>query len=178
MKNASISELFSEMADIMEILGEDKFRINSYRKVARVIGDMPTDIEEMLATGKLAETPGVGKSSLAKIEEFIKTGKIAAHQELLKKIPQALLELLKIPGMGPKGVKAVYENLKVKSIADLKAVIESGKLAQLTGFGDKKVAIIAKGIEFLAKSTGRIRLDQAFNAATIVMEFLDGLPGV
>jgi len=178
MKNAAISELFSEMADIMEILGDDRFRINSYRKVARVIGDMPTDIEEMLATGKLAETPGIGKSSLAKIEEFTKTGKITAHQELLTKIPQTLLELLKIPGVGPKGVKAVYENLKVKSIADLKAAIENGKLAELTGFGNKKAATIAKGIEFLAKSTGRIRLDQAFNAATIVMEFFDGLPGV
>lgn len=177
MKNAAISELFSEMADIMEILGEDRFRINSYHKVARVIGDMPTDIEEMLATGKLAEMPGVGKSSLAKIEEFIKTGQITAHQELLTKIPQKLLQLLKIPGMGPKGVKAVYENLKVKSIADLKAAIENGKLAELAGFGEKKAAIIAKGIEFLAKSTGRIRLDQAFNAATIVMEFLDRLPG-
>jgi DNA polymerase (family 10) len=178
MKNASISEIFSEMADIMEILGEDRFRINSYRKVARVIDDMPTDVEEMLATGKLAETPGIGKSSLAKIEEFIKTGKITAHQELLKNIPQTLLELLKIPGMGPKGVKAVYENLKVKSIADLKAAIETGKLAELAGFGDKKAAIIAKGIEFLAKSTGRIRLDQAFNAAAIVIDFLNGLPGV
>ena len=162
----------------MEILGEDVFRINSYRKVARVIGDMPTDVEEMLATGKLAETPGVGKSSLAKIEEFIKTGKITAHQELLKKIPQTLLELLRIPGVGPKGVKAVYENLKVKSIAELKKAIEDGSLATLPGFGDKKAAIIAKGIEFLAKSTGRIRLDQAFEAANIAMEFLRGLPGV
>jgi DNA polymerase (family 10) len=178
MKNAAISELFSEIADIMEILGEDRFRINSYRKVARVIGDMPTDIEEMLATGKLAETPGIGKSSLAKIEEFIKTGQITAHQELLTKIPQKLLQLLKIPGMGPKGVKAVYENLKVKSIADLKTAIKDASLETLPGFGEKKAAIIAKGIEFLEKSTGRIRLDQAFNAATIVMDFLDGLPGV
>jgi DNA polymerase (family X) len=178
MKNAEISELFSEMADIMEILGDDRFRINSYRKVARVIADMPTDIEEMLTTGKLAETPGIGKSSLAKIEEFIKTGLISAHQELLTKIPQKLLQLLKIPGMGPKGVKAVYENLKVKSIADLKTAIETGKLAELDGFGDKKAAIIAKGIEFLAKSSGRIRLDQAFNAATIVMNFLDCVEGV
>jgi len=178
MKNASISELFSEMVDVMEILGEDPFRINSYRKVARVIGDMPTDVEEMFATGKLAEMPGVGKSSLAKIEEFIKTGKITAHQELLKKIPQTLLELLKIPGVGPKGVKAVYENLKVTTIAELKAVIENGKLATLPGFGDKKAAIIAKGIEFLAKSTGRIRLDQAFEAANIAIKFLKSLPGV
>ncbi len=134
MKNAAISELFSEMADVMEILGDDRFRINSYRKVARVVGDMPTDIEEMLATGKLAATPGIGKSSLFKIEEFIKTGKITAHQELLKNIPQTLLELLKIPGMGPKGVKAVYENLKVKSVAQLKAVIENGKLLEGLAF--------------------------------------------
>lgn len=178
MKNASISELFSEMADIMEILGEDVFRINSYRKVARVIGDMPRDVEEMLATGELAETPGIGKSSLAKIEEFIKTGKMTAHQELLKKIPQTLLELLKIPGMGPRGVKAVYEKLKVESIAELKKVIENGKLAELAGFGEKKASIIAKGIEFLAKSTGRIRLDQAFEAANMVMEFLRKVAGV
>ena len=178
MKNAAISELFSEMADIMEILGDDRFRINSYRRVARVIGDMPRDVEEMLATGKLAETPWVGKSSLAKIEEFVKTGKITAHKELLKKIPQALLELLKIPGVGPKGVKAVYEQLKVKSIAELRKVIENGKLATLPGFGEKKAAIIAKGIEFLAKSTGRIRLDQALEAANIAMKFLKRLPGV
>jgi DNA polymerase (family 10) len=178
MKNAEISELFSEMADIMEILGEDVFRISSYRKVARVIGDMPTDVEEMLADGRLAETPGIGKSSLAKIEEFFKTGKMTAHQELLKKIPQTLLELLKIPGVGPKGVKAVYEQLKVKTIAELKKVIENGKLAELPGFGEKKASVIAKGIKFLASSTGRIRLDQAFEAANIVIGFLKGLAGV
>jgi DNA polymerase (family 10) len=178
MKNAEISELFDEMADIMEILGDDRFRINSYRRVARVIGDMPRDVEEMLATGKLVDTPGVGKSSLAKIEEFIKTGKITAHKELLKKIPQTLLELLKIPGVGPKGVKAVYEQLKVKSIAELKKVIEDGSLATLPGFGDKKAALIAKGIAFLETSTGRIRLDQALGAANIAMEFLKKLHGV
>jgi len=178
MKNAEISELFDEMADIMEILGEDVFRINSYRRVARVIGDMPRDVEEMLATGKLEETPGIGESSLAKIEEFIKTGKVTAHKGLLKKIPVTLLELLKIPGMGPKGVKAVYENLKVKSIAGLKKVIENGKLATLPGFGEKKARLIAKGINFLETSTGRIRLDQAFEAANTVIKFLKGIEGV
>jgi DNA polymerase (family 10) len=178
MKNAEISRLFEEMADIMEIVGEDRFRINSYRRVARIIGDMPSDVEEMLAGGKLAETPGVGKSSLAKIEEFVQTGKITAHQELLKKIPETLLELLKIPGMGPKGVKAVYEKLNVKSTTELKKIIENGKLAELPGFGEKKASIIARGIEFLQKSTGRIRLDQAFGAANAVIEFLKGMPGV
>jgi len=177
MKNAILSELFDEMADVMEILGEDRFRIGSYRKVARVIGDMPTDVETLLVSGQLAETPGIGKSSLAKIEEFIKTGKITVHEELLKKIPPTLLELLTIPGMGPKGAKAVYEKLNVTSIAELKSVIKSGSLATLPGFGDKKAAAIVRGIEFLEKSTGRIRLDQAMEAAELVTYLLQELSG-
>jgi len=178
MKNTALSELFNQMADIMEILGEDRFRINTYRRVARAIADMPTDVEAMLATGHLAKTPGIGKSSLAKIEEFIKTGTITAHRQLLEKIPATLLELLTVPGMGPKGVKAVYENLNVTSIAELKAAIENGSLAELPGFGDKKAAAIIKGIEFLKKSTGRIRLDQAFEAADMVITFLQEQAGI
>ncbi len=166
------------MANIMEILGEDIFRINTYRRVGRIIGDMPTDVEMMLASGELAKIPGVGKSSIAKIEEFVKSGKITAHQQLLTKIPSTLLELLTIPSLGPKGVKTIYENLNVKTIAELKKAIASGSLAKLPGFGDKKAAAIAKGIEFLEKSTGRIRLDQALNAADIVSSFLQEQAGV
>jgi DNA polymerase (family 10) len=178
MKNALLSELFDQMADVMEILGEDKFRINTYRKVARLIGDMPTDVETMLQTGKLAETPGIGKSSLAKIEQFVKTGTITAHQELLTKIPPRLLELLTIPGMGPKGTKAVWEKLNVTSIANLKKALADGSVAQLPGFGEKKAAVIARGIEFLEKSTGRIRLDQAMEAAELVCGFLQAESGI
>ena len=177
MKNTVLSEIFNQMADIMEIVGEDRFRINSYRKVGRIIGDIPTDIELLLATGALAKVPGIGKSSLAKIEEFIKTGVITAHQELLKKIPPKLLELLNVPGMGPKGVKAVYEKLNVKSIADLKKAINNGSFASLPGFGDKKAAAVIRGIEFLEKSTGRIRLDEALAAAEMVTDLLRGLAG-
>jgi DNA polymerase (family 10) len=178
MKNAVLSELFEQMADIMEILGEDRFRINTYRRVARLISEMPTDVAELLASGRLAQTPGIGKSSLAKIEEFVKTGTVTAHQELLKKIPSTLLELLTIPGVGPKGVKAVYEKLKIKTIAELKRAIEDGSVAELPGFGDKKAAAIARGIEFLQKSTGRIRLDQALAAAQLVADFLKTQTGI
>ena len=177
MKNKVLSELFDQMADVMEILGEDRFRINSYRKVARVIGDLPTDVESLLASGELANVPGVGKSSLAKIEEFVKTGAIKAHQELLGKIPPELPTLLTIPGMGPKGVKAVYEKLKVTSIPEIKRAIEDGSVAQLPGFGEKKAAGIARGIAFSAQSTGRIRLDQAMEAAETVRDFLHGIVG-
>jgi DNA polymerase (family 10) len=177
MQNSVISELFTQMADIMEILGEDRFRINTYRRVARIISDTPLDIEVLLVTGKLAKTPGIGKSSIAKIEEFISAGKMTAHQQWLKKIPPTLLELLKVPGMGPKGVKAVYEKLKVKNIAELREAIENGSLAKLPGFGDKKAAAIIKGLDFLEKSTGRIRLDQALEAAYIVTQHLRSFAG-
>jgi len=178
MTNKILHAIFDQMADVMEILGEDRFRINSYRKVARVIGDIPTDVENLLAEGKLAKMPGIGKSSLAKIEEFVKTGEIAAHRELLGDIPPGLPELFTIPGVGPKGVKAVYDQLNITSIAELKAAIETGAVAGLAGFGDKKAVAMARGIAFLEKSTGRIRLNQAFEAAEMVRGFLRDVSGM
>ena len=106
MKNALLSAVFDQMADIMEILGEDRFRINSYRKVARTIGELPVDVDLLLEEGTLGKMPGIGKSSLAKIEEFIHSGRITAYDTLLRKIPPSLLALLDIPGMGPKGGQA------------------------------------------------------------------------
>ena len=178
MKNAEISRIFEQMADVMEILGEDRFRINSYRKVARAIGELPTDVEALLASGKLAKVPGVGKSSLAKIEEFIHRGAIKAHQDLLARIPSSLPELLNIPGMGPKGLKAVYDKLEVTDLAGLRQALEDGSVAALPGFGEKKAAGILRGIEFLEKSTGRIRLDQAMEAAQLVVAHLKRISGL
>ncbi len=178
MRNAILSAIFDQMADIMEILGEDPFRINSYRKVSRAVAELPTDVGILLEDGRLAKTPGIGKSSLAKIQEFVASNRITAHEELLERIPPSLLELLHIAGMGPKGVKAVYEGLHVKGLDDLKRVVEDGSLATLPGFGQKKAAAIQRGIEFLEKSTGRIRLDQAMEAAEMVCACLRGLPGV
>jgi DNA polymerase (family 10) len=178
MGNAALSAIFSQMADIMEILGEDRFRINSYRTVARTIQELPADVEALLESGRLAETPGIGKSSLAKIEEFVKTGEVKAHQDLLAKIPTTLLDLLTIPGVGPKSVKTLWENLRISSIPELQKAIDDGTIETLPGFGAKKAAAIRKGIEFLQKSTGRIRLDQAMIAAGIVTTHLWLLGGI
>jgi len=178
MGNAALSAIFSQMADVMEILGEDRFRINSYRTVARVIEESGTDVAVLLETGDLAKTPGIGKSSLAKIEEFVKTGQIQAHQDLLARVPRALLDLLTIPGVGPKTVKTLYEHLHISSIPELKKAIEDGTIQTLPGFGAKKAAAILKGIEFLQQATGRIRLDQALTAAQIVIDYLRPLPGI
>jgi DNA polymerase (family 10) len=178
MSNAALSAIFDQMADVMEILGEDQFRVNTYRKVARIVGEMPTDVAVLLETGQLAEAPGIGKSTLAKIDEFVKTSTIKAHQELLARIPPSLLELLRIPGVGPKSVKTLYQNLHIGSIADLKQALAGGLVETLPGFGQKKAVAIARGIEFLEKASGRIRLDQALDAAQLVMDYLRRLPGI
>jgi DNA polymerase (family 10) len=178
MSNATLSAIFDQMADVMEILGEDRFRVNSYRKVARVVGEMPTDVDVLLEQGQLADVPGIGKSTLAKIEEFVRTGAIKAHQDLLARIPSSLLELLRIPGVGPKSVKTLYEDLHIGSMADLKKALDDGLVETLPGFGEKKAAAIHRGIEFLEKAAGRIRLDQAMAAAHLVVTYLQPLPGV
>jgi len=178
MSNATLSAIFDQMADVMEILGEDRFRVNSYRKVARVMAEMPTDAGVLLERGQLADVPGVGKSTLAKIEEFVKTGAIKAHQELLARIPSTLLDLLRIPGVGPKSVKTLYQDLHIGSIADLKKALDEGLVETLPGFGEKKAAGIRRGIEFLEKATGRIRLDQALAAAHVVVNHLRQFPGI
>jgi DNA polymerase (family 10) len=178
MSNATLSAIFGQMADVMEILGEDQFRVNAYRKVARIVGEMPTDVDVLLETGQLGDVPGIGKSTLAKIDEFVKTGGIKAHQELLARIPPSLLELLRIPGVGPKSVKTLYQNLHVGSIADLKQALDHSLVETLPGFGQKKAAAMRRGIEFLEKATGRIRLDQALAAAHLAVTYLRQLPGI
>ncbi|MBN1508908.1 MAG: DNA polymerase/3'-5' exonuclease PolX [Sedimentisphaerales bacterium] len=178
MANAALSAIFSQMADIMEILGEDRFRINSYRTVARVIEETGTDIAVLLENGELAETPGIGKSSLAKIEEYVKTGQIQAHQELLARIPPTLLDLLTIAGVGPKTVKTLYENLRISSVAELKKAVDDKTIEALPGFGAKKAAAILRGIEFQQTASARIRIDQAICAAQIVKDYLRPLGGI
>lgn len=178
MDNVAVSTIFSQMADVMEILGEDRFRINSYRTVARILSELPADVATLFDSGELAETPGIGKSSLAKIEEFVKTGEIQAHRDLLARIPASLLELLNIPGVGPKTVKAFYHDLHIRSLDDLRKALDDELVETLPGFGPKKAEAIRKGIEFVEKATGRIRLDQAMLAAGIVADFLKQLPGV
>lgn len=178
MSNATLSVIFDQMADLTEILGGDRFRINSYRTVARVVGELPDDVRTMLENGELAETPGIGKSTVARIEEFVKTGQIQAHQELLTKVPPTLLNLLSIPGVGPKSVKTLYQDLHIRSIADLKKALDDGLVENLPGFGTKKAANIRRGIEFLEKATGRIRLDQATVAAALVVSWLGQQPDI
>ncbi len=178
MKNQEIAAIFREMADLLEISGENAFRVNSYRNASRVIDDLPEDVEALLNQGSLAEIPGIGERTQQKIAEYIRTGKIAAHAELRAKVPPKLPELLRIPGMGPKTVMHAWKQLGVEDIEGLTKAIGSNKIAELPGMGPKKIENIKKGIEFLARSAGRIPLGMALHPAQEIVQHLRKMTGV
>jgi len=178
VKNHELAQVFDQIADLMEITGEDPFRVNSYRKVARVLEDLPEDVEQIAAEGKLTALPGIGKGSAERIEQYLKTGKIHVHEELLAKVPASLLQLLRIPGMGPKTVAMVFRQLKVTDLAGLTKVIDEGLLQDMPGMGKKKVEAIKQGIEFLERSAARTPLGIALPLAEELVEDLRTIKGV
>ncbi len=178
MSNAELARIFDRIADLLEISGQDRFRINSYRRVARTINDLTEDAAELAQQRRLAELPGVGKGTVAKIEEYLSSGKIALLEELEAKLPPGLPDLLRIPGMGPKTVALAHNELGVASIDDLKAAVDDGRLAELPGLGKKSVEKIAAGIEFLAASGGRTRLGVALPIAEDLLEQVREIDGV
>jgi len=163
--NKELAKIFDQIADLLEIKGEDPFRINSYRRVGRTLGDLNEDVADIAATGRLTDIPRVGKGTAERIEQYLQTGKVELHQQLLDEIPSGLPALLDIPGMGPKKVAAAWKKLGVTDLDSLVAVIDSGKLAELPGFGAKSVAQIKQGIEFLQRSLGRTPLGVALPVA-------------
>jgi DNA polymerase (family 10) len=161
MVNAELAAAFDEVADLMELLGEDRFRIGSYRRAARVLGEFHEDIAVVCKEKRLTDIPGVGKSMAEKICEYLDTGKIQRLEELKAKLPRELVTLLQIPNMGPKKVTLVHQQLGVKNLEDLKRVIASGELAKLKGLGEQSVKKIADGIAFLESSSERVPLGVA-----------------
>ena len=178
MKNRELSAIFEQMADLLEILGQDPFRINSYRKVARVISDLPEDIEHLWKQGTVSSLPGVGKNTAARINEYFKTGKITDHQKLIGQVPASLPELLDVAGLGPKTIAKAWKQLGVTGLKDLQEAIDDGRLASLPGLGQKKAQQIARGIAFRQRSVGRTPLGIALPVAEMMASQLAELPGV
>ncbi len=171
-KNKELANIFERMADILEFLGDNPYRINTYRRVANVISEMGEDVEEAFYSGKLQRISGIGASSLLKIEEFLKTGKIKKFEDLRKKVPEDLLDLMEVPGIGPKTLRIAYDKLGVRSKEDFIKVLKDGRLARLKGFGEKKVKNILRGLEIWEKSKERIFIIEAYSIAEGVVEYM------
>ncbi len=170
--NNEIAVIFEQIADLLEISGSDQFRINTYRRTARTIQNLTEEISELAQTGNLQTISGIGKSTAAKIQEYIETGEIALLSELKKTIPPGLPKLLSIQGLGPKTVAVIHKQLGVVDIDGLKQAIESGELQSLPRMGAKSVEKIAEGIKFVESSGLRTPRGIAFPIAEAIMEYL------
>ena len=169
MKSKEIAHRFDQIADVLEFLGENQFKVGAYRKVARTLSDLTEDIVVISREGRLREIPGVGEGIAQHIIEYLDTGKISKYEEELKRVPPELIQLMNIPGMGPKTLALANKTLKVRNLADLKRVIEDGSLAGLPGLGEKKVENIRKGIARFEAVKERIPLGLALPLVETIM---------
>jgi len=177
--NADIAAVFEEIADLLEIQGENPFRIRAYRNAARQMEAMGAPAADMVAGGEdLTELPGIGDDLAAKIEEIVKTGKCKALEKLRAKLPPTITTLLKLPGLGPKRVKVLYDKLDIKTIAQLRAAARAGKIHDLPGFGEKTEATIREALEQHAEAARRFKLAIAAQYAEPLKKYLEQAPGV
>jgi len=174
--NEEVAGLLREYAELTQITGGDVFRARNYEKAARSVRGWGDDIGPL--DGKaLRAIPGVGASIAAKIAEYRDTGTIGALEELRAKIPPGVLELTRVPGLGPKRALQLNRELGVESVDDLAAAITAGRLDALAGFGNKSGERIASGIEVYRQGRERVLLDVAMHTATAMVAALSAVPG-
>lgn len=146
MQNAEIARFLSEIADILELTGENFFRVRAYRNAARAVLDHPADFEK-LPPEQMEEVPGIGKDLAGKIDLLIKTGDLPLHRELCKQVPPGMIALMNLPALGPKRVKQLHDELNVEDLASLKKAIDSGALQTIRGFGPKMEDSLRQALE-------------------------------
>jgi DNA polymerase (family 10) len=179
MDNPTIGHLLSETADLLEIDGGDGFRIRSYRRAAEAAEQTTVDMVAAAAdTARLLEIPGIGKGMAANIQAIALTGTLPLREELLQKYGSGLLELLKLPSMGPKTVALLWAATQVNSIDQLAQAIDAGRLAGLPRMGEKQIEKLRKGIDEYRRSSGRYRIDVAEEAARRITDYLLAFPGI
>jgi len=179
MENKSIADILTEIADILDIQGENPFRVRSYRNAARTIADMSQSVPALVKAGeKLDEIPGIGKSLEEKIEEIVATGRCRFLEELRAKVPAGLTELLKLEGLGPKKVKLLYDELGVDSVDRLEKAAQAGRLRDLAGMGVKTEEKVLKSVEQYRAGMGRFKLSVGFTYAQALLDYLKDVPGL
>ncbi len=179
MDNKSIANILYETADLMEVANEDSFRIRSYRRAAEAIESLDQQLADIYQDQKaLRAIPGIGKGMAANIKEIFTEGKLAVHEELLKKYHPSMLELLKISGMGPKTIALIWDAFQVCDVDGVAKLASEGKLRGLPRLSEKSEQKILKAIESYRQMTGRFHLDAADEIAQQMTAQLEKLPGV
>lgn len=178
MRNFEIAALFHEIADLLEIKNENPFRVRAYRRAGQSLEALTEDVGAVAERGALEEVPGIGRDLAAKIQEYLASGKIAYLEELRKEIPRGVVDLLRIPGVGPKTAKLLFDRLGVDSVDRLEACAREGKLAGLPGVKEKTVENILKGIRVWRSGRERMPLGRALPLAEGIVRALRALPEV
>src|SRR6266849_3638163 len=180
MENREIARLLAETADLMEIGAEDGFRIRSYRNAASVIETYPERIDDIVGNPerKVTDVPGIGKGIGGALQDIRSRGSFAARDQLLQRFPASMLELLKIQGLGPKGIALLYEHHHVATVDDLERICREQKLRDLPRMGAKLEEKVLKSIAQYKQSAGRYRLNFGHRVADELMRYLEEGPGL
>lgn len=178
LSNHQLAEIFTLIADMLEIKGEVIYKILAYRRAAESLENLGRDINEVWRAGELDDIPGVGKAIAEKIDELLSTGKLGFLEKLKSEVPPGLVELLRVPDLGPKKAAMFWRQLGITDLAGLEAAAREGKLRSLPGMGEKSEARILAGIEALSRRSDRIPIGRAWGLAQELLDFLRGLPEV
>jgi DNA polymerase (family X) len=178
MLKQQVVAILNEIGTLLEIQGENMFKVRAYYNAARTIEQLDKELSDVVATGELGELRGIGDTLKEKITTLVTTGKLPYYEDLKKKTPAGLFSMLRVAGLGPKKVKALYDELGIDDLDKLKAACERGEIAKLKGFGAKTQQKILEGIEFIRLTGSRVRIDQALPIAQQLVEELRKMPEV
>ena len=171
MDNPAIASILGEIADLLEIKGDNPFKIRAYRNSADIVSNHPHDLSSLDAAG-LREIPGIGKDLAARIREIVETGDAQFHRELLAEFPPSVLDLLRLQGVGPKTVATLYKELGVRTLDDLEHAATDGRIRALKGMGPKKESLILKAIDERKQHSGRHLLPHTHDVASALVDYL------
>ncbi|HHV62042.1 MAG TPA: DNA polymerase/3'-5' exonuclease PolX [Firmicutes bacterium] len=178
MNNAEIAALFWEISELLELSGDNPFKARAYRHAAEKIESLPEPLSTMYEEGRLGDIEGIGEALKKKLEEIITTGRLRYYEDLNEKVPRVLVELLDIPGVGPKTARALYEHLHIGGIDELEAAAKAGRVRELPGMGVKTEQNILRGIQMLRGRLDRIPLGVAMPIAQDFIESIRRIPQV
>lgn len=156
-KNAEVGRIFHDIADLLDLQGEERFKPEAYRRAARSIEALGEDIAEYAARGELSSIPGIGAALEEKIREYLRDGQVGYYERLRAQVPAGLLEIMRIPGVGPKTARRFLLELEVRDPAALSAAIAAGRLDGLKGFGPRKIALLREGLASLRGRAPEVR---------------------
>ena len=177
--NVEIAHILNKLADLLEIEGANMFRVRAYRNAARLVENLPRGVADMVAANEdLSKLPGIGEALAKKLKEIVETGHLTALEQEEKRVPPTLIDLMRIPGLGPHRVHTLFKKLKITDRASLENAVRKGKLQALDGFGEKTETRILEYLHRKTQTAGRMLLASAEQVVESLLKTLCGVKGV